>query len=71
MITKAVLDSFALSKEAWQAYYVPLQKRIETLKPEMADCVALLDIEKELDIYYQNRNEFGYQFFVLKNIRPQ
>lgn len=65
-----VLDSFALSEEAWQAYSVPLQERIETLKPKMADCAALLDIEKELDIYCQNRNEFGYQFFVLKNIRP-
>ena len=65
-----VLDSFTLSEEAWQAYYVPLQKRIETLKPEMADCAALLDIEKELDMYDQNLNEFGYQFFVLKNIRP-
>jgi SAM-dependent methyltransferase len=64
-----VLDSFALSEEAWQAYYVPLQERIETLKPDMADCAALLDIEKELDIYYQNRNEFGYQIFVLKNVR--
>ena len=63
-----VLDNFALSEEAWQAYYVPLQERIETLKPEMEDCTALLDIEKELDIYYKNRNEFGYQFFVLKKI---
>jgi len=34
----------------------------------MADCAALLDIEKELEIYEQNQNEFGYQFFVLKNI---
>ena len=63
-----VLDSFALSEEAWQAYSVPLQERIETLKPKMADCPALLDIEKELDVYYQNRNEFGYQIFILKSI---
>ncbi len=65
-----VLDSFTLSKEAWQAYHIPLQERIETLKPKMEGCAALLDIEKELDIYNQNLNEFGYQFFVLKNIRP-
>jgi DNA-binding transcriptional MerR regulator/trans-aconitate methyltransferase len=63
-----VLDSFDLSEESWQAYYVPLQERIQTLKPEMPDSAALFDMEKELEIYHQNLNEFGYHFFVLKKI---
>jgi len=61
-----LLDSFTISEAAWQAYSLPLQKRIETLKPEMANSAALLDIETELGIYQQNRNDFGYQFFVLQ-----
>ncbi len=62
-----VLDSFALSEEAWKAYYEPLQKRIETLAPEMPNSAAVLDMEKELAVYRQNQNDFGYQFFILKN----
>ncbi len=61
-----LLDSFTISEEAWSAYSLPLQKRIDTLKPEMANSVALLDIETELGVYRQNRNDFGYQFFVLQ-----
>ncbi|WP_028862123.1 MerR family transcriptional regulator [Psychromonas aquimarina] len=64
-----VLDNFALNEEAWQAYYLPLQERIDALKSEMAHSAALLDIETELAICCQNRNEFGYQVFVLKKIR--
>lgn len=61
-----VIDSFALSDDAWQAYSLPLQKRIEDLKAEMADCAAWLDIETELAIYQKNKNEFDYQFFILQ-----
>lgn len=61
-----VIDSFALSQEAWQGYSLPLQKRIEDLKAEMADKAAWLDIETELAIYQQNKDEFAYQFFILQ-----
>jgi len=61
-----VLDSFSLSEDAWRAYIVPLQARVDVLKFEMAESEALRDIETELEIYRRSLGEFGYQIFVLK-----
>ncbi len=61
-----VLDSFALSEDAWKAYFEPLQARVNALKQEMADSSALRDIQTELGIYRRSLDEFGYQMFVLK-----
>jgi cyclopropane fatty-acyl-phospholipid synthase-like methyltransferase len=64
-----VLDSFALSEQAWQAYYGPLQRRVEVLKPDMAGSAALRDIETELTVYQQKGNDFAYQMLVLQKTR--
>ncbi|WP_019613391.1 MerR family transcriptional regulator [Psychromonas ossibalaenae] len=64
-----VLDNFTLSEKAWQAYYLPLQDRIDALRSEMAGSAVFMDIETELAVYRKNRDEFGYQFFVLKKSR--
>lgn len=61
-----VLESFTLAPEAWENYFKPLEARVNALKPEMQDSVALKDIQTELDIYNRYLNEFSYQVFVLK-----
>ncbi|WEM44781.1 MerR family transcriptional regulator (plasmid) [Photobacterium sp. DA100] len=61
-----VLGSFALSDEAWQAYFVPLQLRVNELKETLAESQAIKDIQTELDIYHQGFEQFGYQVFILQ-----
>lgn len=61
-----VLDSFALSEQAWANYYQPLQARINELKSEMRDSRVLTDLESEYDIYHRRLDEFDYQMFILK-----
>ncbi|KHT62024.1 methyltransferase [Photobacterium gaetbulicola] len=61
-----VLESFTLSDEAWQAYFLPLQKRVNELKESMAVSQAIKDIQTELDIYHQGFEQFGYQVFILQ-----
>ncbi|MGP1782856.1 class I SAM-dependent methyltransferase, partial [Shewanella frigidimarina] len=45
-----LIDSFALSEQAWSEYYQPLQTRIDELAPLMPNSKALLDINKEIEI---------------------
>ncbi len=61
-----VIDSSALSKQAWQAYYEPLEMRVNDLKAKMADSTALRDIQTELNIYHNYLGQYGYQMFVLQ-----
>lgn len=62
----ALLDSFVLSDEAWQAYAGPLQARVSQLRGQLKDSAALQDLEAELEIYRKHLGEFGYQMFVLR-----
>ncbi len=58
---------FSLNLEAWQNYWLPLERRVRELKPTMANSQAILDIERELEIYRQAAaKQFTYQYFVLK-----
>ncbi|MDV5169757.1 MerR family transcriptional regulator [Photobacterium rosenbergii] len=61
-----VLESFTLSDEAWQAYFLPLQQRVNELKESMAGSQAIKDLQTELDIYHQGFEQFGYQVFILQ-----
>lgn len=61
-----VIDSFLLGKQAWEAYYQPLQARVNALKVKLPDSAALKDLETELEMYHQFLNQFGYQMFVLQ-----
>lgn len=64
-----VIDSFLLSKQAWEAYYEPLQARVNGLKTKMKNSSALKDMETELEMYHQFQGEFGYQMFVLQRTK--
>ncbi len=61
-----VINSFTLSRQAWQSYYEPLRLRVEALQPEMQDSQAIKDISKEIDIYSNYLGQFGYQMFTLR-----
>ncbi|OZS43716.1 MerR family transcriptional regulator [Photobacterium sanguinicancri] len=64
-----VIEHFTLSKKAWQNYYEPLKARVEALRDEMPDSVALEDISKENNIYTNYLGQFGYQMFILRKRR--
>ncbi len=61
-----VLETFSLSEQSWQAYAKPLAARVAQLRETMPNAQALVDIERELNIYHQYLGQFGYQMFVLK-----
>ncbi|CAM3820580.1 MerR family transcriptional regulator [Parendozoicomonas haliclonae] len=61
-----LVDTFAVSEDAWHAYYQPLAQRVEEIRPERKHSQALKDLDKELAIYRNHLPEFGYQMFILK-----
>lgn len=61
-----VIDHFSLSQQAWANYYEPLRSRVNELKPQMAESVALKDIDREIGIIDQYLGEFGYEMFILQ-----
>jgi len=62
-----LIDTFSLSEEAWQAYYRPLEARLNELKEELYGSSVLADIEREIAIFHQRAGEYDYQMFILKN----
>jgi len=63
------LQQFTISLDAWRNYFMPLQARVDELKPDMADSAAIKDISKELDIYHNHLgDEFGYHFFIVQKL---
>lgn len=63
-----VLDTRLLSDAAWEAYYGPLDTRIETLRPN-ADAAlnAVLDeAAEEAACWRAHRDEFGYMLSVVR-----
>ncbi|SNB54415.1 DNA-binding transcriptional regulator, MerR family [Marinobacter sp. es.042] len=61
-----VIDHFSLSQKAWANYYEPLRSRLNELKPQMAEPMALNDIDREIGIIDQYLGEFGYEMFILQ-----
>lgn len=61
-----ILANYPYSPEAFENYYLPLESRVKQLKPEMKNSTALEDIIKEIEIYKNYKNEFGYDMFVLQ-----
>lgn len=61
-----LVDSFALSNQAWDNYYLPLEQRIKTLRPLMEESAAIADLEKELQTFASRNGDFEYQMFVLQ-----
>ncbi|MGF1727774.1 MerR family transcriptional regulator [Photobacterium nomapromontoriensis] len=64
-----IISSFPLSRQAWQNYYEPLKARTEALQHEMPAAQVLKDISKEVDMYINHLDQFGYQMFVLRKGR--
>ncbi len=63
-----VVGSFRMSKEAHEAYYVPLKARVAELADRAdADIQEILEgLRKEIDVVRRFRDEAGYTFFVLQ-----
>lgn len=61
-----LISSFAMSKEAWELYLVPLSKRVELLKRKLNHSMAWQDLKSELDIHDACLGEYGYQFFIIQ-----
>ena len=65
-----VVSSFHMSKEAHDAYYVPLEERVA----ELAGCVdadvqqVLENIQREIEVVRRFADDAGYTFFVLQGI---
>lgn len=62
-----LIDTFVLSEQAWQAYYQPLEARLNELEDELYGSPVLDDLKRELAIFHQRKGEFDYQMFILKN----
>lgn len=63
-----VVSSFRMSKEAHEAYYVPLETRVNELAGRAdADVQEVLGgLRKEIDVVRRFPDEAGYMFFVLQ-----
>lgn len=61
-----LIDTFSLSDQAWQAYYFPLEVRLNELKEELYGSPVLDDLERELAVFHQRKDEFDYQMFIFK-----
>jgi cyclopropane fatty-acyl-phospholipid synthase-like methyltransferase len=61
-----VIDHFTLGEQAWDDYYQPLKARVAEVKPSMPNSTAIMDIEREIEIYERFLGEFGYHFFILQ-----
>lgn len=62
-----VLETYALSPQAWDNYLAPLNTKVKQLAPETFASKALDDLQKELDIHKKYLGQYGYQVFVLQN----
>ena len=65
-----VAGSFHMSKDAHDAYYVPLEARVAELAGRVdADVSDVLDIlRKEIDVVRRFSDEAGYTFFILQRV---
>lgn len=71
-----VISSFRLPDAGWwDNFYSPLSGRISLLKEKHAKNDEALTIirglEKEMNIHRKYSEEYGYTFFVLKNMNPE
>jgi hypothetical protein len=66
----AVIDTLTLSVKDWQAYYNPIKERIAALRaegePSAELAVVIEEAEREIAIYQQHGDEFGYIFYLLE-----
>ena len=59
-----VTGDFMVSQAGWEAYYGPLEARVEALAGEFGDDPALAETRAEIAVWRAHGAEFGYGFFV-------
>lgn len=64
----SVFDTILLPDEAWEAYYGPLEARMDELEPiadeEMASFIR--SMRREVDIFRRYKGSFGYVLFLMR-----
>lgn len=63
-----VVDTFAVSEQAWQNYLVPLEKELSRYASSMQHTQAWIDLNDEVNFHKQYLGEYTYQFFILKKV---
>ncbi len=66
-----LLDEFPLPREGWwDAYYKPIQDRLDAFEARHVDHPAALEVVKhhrtELDLFRRYGDVYGYTFFIMK-----
>jgi cyclopropane fatty-acyl-phospholipid synthase-like methyltransferase len=61
-----VVSHFDLGREAFEAYYGPLEARLRALEDRLQGARVLDDLRAELRTYREAFGEFGYEMFVLQ-----
>lgn len=60
-----VLSHIDMGQSALDAYYLPLEARLQELQTQLAGHPVLDDLQRELGAYRQSEGQFGYEMFVL------
>lgn len=65
-----LVDSFALPTSAWEAYYGPVERRVDELAGDWAEDAerqqVLVAMRDEIDIFRRHGESYGYLFLVLQ-----
>jgi len=65
-----LIRDFMLPEDAWREYYEPLSRRVSDLKEKFAENRTMMDllkyVEKEISVYREFKNHFGYVFYIMK-----
>jgi ubiquinone/menaquinone biosynthesis C-methylase UbiE len=68
----SVLEHFVLPETAWEAYYGPMQTRIDVLgeryRGDQAALSVLAESEREIDYYRRWSAHYGYLFVVARRV---
>jgi DNA-binding transcriptional MerR regulator/cyclopropane fatty-acyl-phospholipid synthase-like methyltransferase len=61
-----VLTRFDMGQEALDAYYRPLEARLEAMAGAAIHQRVMDDLQAELSVYREGKGQFGYEMFVLQ-----
>ena len=59
-------QTLTVSEQAWKNYYEPLEQRLAEISSKMTGSQAVMDIQREVNLYKSHLGEFSYQFFIAK-----
>jgi ubiquinone/menaquinone biosynthesis C-methylase UbiE len=65
-----VIDTITLTNKDWNSYYNPVKQRIAALRaegePSAELAVIIEEMEREIGVYEQHGDQFGYVFYLLE-----